>query len=495
MTLRAFILGDYLDPVMEQVEQDEAVNYTASIKVYYYNPVTEQKINQTYPMTPGTSRNIDVASGYEVTLICAANSGFKFDSAANTNGTKIAFTDSAINYVFPDSALTSALTGGREILITTAAAKVTPNFSTGDTVDASGAVSQTGDALYSAKIVTETDDPVTEQTTTKEYALPLGSLVPVEVEDANRVYFRATVNEGYDFAGASYAGNNIAFTANAIDYQLTTAQLRATDDNQRAFYIQCKQDEPTPQPSDSFINLYNPTVAEYTELQKQVYASADPTSTTTKPWEFISSAIELPFTLPASVIGLQENLKAGSWTYNLMNRVLDPIFTVELGELEITPKHGNALDYFNVNIDLYLPFRSGSVDLDPNLVMGKKLRLEYRIVGTDGNITANVYADDVLVSVTQFSVGVSVPFYSFYNTVAKTYEPNSVNNGVFAAYVIIQWPDYGDAVTPTVEVQGELTGVTGRVTVNEIEIDDIPYSDEYDLIISLLRSGVFIKEV
>lgn len=493
MTLRAFILGDNFSPVTESVGQTGAVNYTATITVYYFNPVTEQEINQTYPITVGVSKNIDVKSGYDVTLKCVAKSGFKFNSANTLDNKSIAFTDSNINYKFPDSALISSLNDPRSIIIKTAENIVVPNFITGDTVNSSGEVSQTGEAHYTAKVVAEFFNPVTEQTTTKEYSLVLGDPLPIDVSGADSVFFVASANDGYVFSGASYAGNDIAYTDSSINYKLTNAQLNSTDDKQRSFYIQVKAEAPTPQPTESFINLYNPTVSEYLDLQKAVYSSADPTSQNTKPWEFISSAIELPFTLPESAIGLKENLKAGTWTYNLMNRVLSPIFELDLGTIEIPPKYNNALDYYNVKVDLYLPFKNGNISLDVNLVMGKLLSVKYQIVGTDGNVTANIYADGVLISVNQFNIGVSVPFYSFYNTISKTYEPNTVNNGVFSAYVIIQWPDYDSEIPARVEVEGLLLNSSGNISVNEIEIKNIQYADEYDLILSILRSGIIIK--
>ena len=495
MANRDFILGDTFDPAFEEVQQNGAVNYTASVKVYFFDPVTEQEVNTTKQITVGTSFNLDIASGYQVTLTATPNKGYEFTSVTNENNGAITFNKTGFSYVFPDDASIASNGYMRHLLIQTGASSSPTGYSTGNALNADGVAIQNGDPLYSAKIVETFYDPVTEQNTVTEHKLTLGVNTVLKLGSARSTRFQATVNDGYNITAASVNGVDIAFTDSSIDVAITDSQFTDPDDKTRAYLVTVEENKPAPVPVKTFINLYNPTVDQYNQLQKDVYASVDPTSTVSKPYEFISSAIELPFTIPSDVIGLQENLKAGQWSYGLMNRVLNPVFKVNLGKIKIEPKYNNALDFYNVKADFYFPARSGSVDLDPNMITGKTVSAEYIIVGTDGNVTLNIYADDLLISTTQHSIGIDVPFYSFYNAINKTYEPNSVNNNVLTPYIIITYPDYDGVISPTVEVKEVINGTFGYIEVAEIEIETIPYSDEYSLIQSLLRSGVNIKEV
>lgn len=68
---------------------------------------------------------------------------------------------------------------------------------------------------------------------------------------------------------------------------------------------------------------------------------------------------------------------------------------LDCGRVTINEYSGSFLDYDeNTQISLYLPY-IGSVELDPQLVMNKDLRLVYTIDPFTGNCVANVYVGSI----------------------------------------------------------------------------------------------------
>lgn len=112
----------------------------------------------------------------------------------------------------------------------------------------------------------------------------------------------------------------------------------------------------------------------------------------------------------------------------VLEKVTTPVFAGEfvqmyMGGLVVGKKFGDYRDYTNMRIKVYIPM-AGEVDLDPSMVVGKKVHLLYTINLTDGSaiVTLSVtkpddnlvktegwYETDNVIFNTSFTYGYEIP--------------------------------------------------------------------------------------
>lgn len=210
--------------------------------------------------------------------------------------------------------------------------------------------------------------------------------------------------------------------------------------------------------------------------------------------EFVSNTFIIPLLIPASEVQLRENIKARDLTFNIADRLKGDTIKINVGNINFPMIHNNALDTVNVSVDLYLPFKSGTMSLDPNQVIGETVNIEYQINPTNGNTTVNVaLVNGELISSTTFTIGSEYPFYSFYDIQEKMFAPENVVNDVRAAYAMVKIPNYDSSQTPRVKGSGNIADLSGKVTFDNVEISGINLNDEYEQVIGLLGQGVIFK--
>lgn len=512
MANRNFVIGntstsDY-DPdiggVVTVVSQVGPVTYTAKITTSKYDPVNEEFDNREYPLTAGVIQAIDVDSAMTVKLVCASVSPNTFTECKNGNNKTIPVQSTEITYTLTSSEFLGDDTssrGGRQFIVKTSGAtayKVTVGDTISyDPVSGFDVVSQTGAVTYSATVRVQVYDAVAEEYFNFDTPVALG--VPTEINftprpGATYAYLICDTIAGKRFSGASNGTIEIAYDKYAINYRLTDGELPPNPDSSRQYLIQTVDDIPIPTPEPTITNNYRLTRPELKEFQKQVYASQVPDDPRKPAWEFVSNVFLVPFVVPASEIDKRENIKARDITFNIADRLKGNSIALDLGTIEIPGRYGNSLDYYNASVSLYMPFKSGEIDLDPFQVIGGSIRLEYQVNPSDGNTTLNIYNEgDELIQTSTFKMGSEYPFYSFYDIQDKFYSPENVVNLIRSAYVTVKIPDYSGVAVPKVTVSGNLEGVTGRVDFSEVSIDNIPYADEYDELISKLKAGIVIK--
>lgn len=88
--------------------------------------------------------------------------------------------------------------------------------------------------------------------------------------------------------------------------------------------------------------------------------------------------------------GASRNIKCGFLQSPVSAPVVsNPYVEIDCGSVTIEEFYGNALDYDNTRISLYLPF-VGIVPLDTNIVMGSELEVTYRVDVLTGTCLAQV---------------------------------------------------------------------------------------------------------
>lgn len=475
------------------------ITYSAKITTSEYNPITGTESALEYPLVLGVVKSIPINNSMTITLTCLTTGAENFSSFKNGDGVDLPYQGTEISYNIDSWNLDRA--GAYRFYEIKTASNTPDTVTLGDTISydpISGLdiVSQTGAVAYEAKIQVEVYDAVSEVSTTYDTPIPLGVATAVDFkrQTARKWSLICTAFQGKRFTGASNGTIEIAFDKYAINYSLSDPELPPNPDSSRQYLIQTTDDSPTPTPEPTVTNNYRLTRAELKEFQKQVYASQVPDDPRKPAWEFVSNVFIVPFVVPASEVGSRENIKARDITFNVVDRLKGNSIALDLGTIEIPGRYGNSLDYYNASVSLYMPFKSGQIELDPFQVIGGSIRLEYQVNPSDGNTTLNIYNEGgELIQSNTFKMGSEYPFYSFQDIQDKFYSPENVVNLIRSAYVTVKIPDYSGVAVPKVTVSGNLEGVTGRVDFSEVSIDNIPYADEYDELISKLKAGIVIK--
>ena len=156
--------------------------------------------------------------------------------------------------------------------------------------------------------------------------------------------------------------------------------------------------------------------------------------------------------------------------------------------------HNNALDFIGVTAELYLPFYTGSINIDPNILIGKQVKIVCEIVVNTGDTTINIYDNDAntIVDIVKTMIGGDFPLFNAVNQDLLQFTPQQALNPIRQAYIIISRPNYSQN-TPKAQRTGTLVGVKGEVTIQDIDLITNAYADEKLMIENLISQGVIIK--
>lgn len=266
--------------------------------------------------------------------------------------------------------------------------------------------------------------------------------------------------------------------------------------------------DPDPEPeltpiSATIENNYLLTPEQFKLFRKELYAIVEGESissefqkaTAFKSNDFISGLRLYPFLIPSSEQTELKTIKIKDRTMTSQSMVLkDNIINLSLGLIEISKPFNNALDYLNVRGELFIPFYTGSIDLDLNLLMGETLKIDLEIVINTGDATINIIkvSDNTVVQILKSTVGGEFPLFNAVNQDQVVFTPQQALNSIRQAYILLSVPNYAQS-KPTAERKGVLTSVTGDVKVSEIDLVSDAYADEKMTIESLLSQGIIIK--
>ena len=217
--------------------------------------------------------------------------------------------------------------------------------------------------------------------------------------------------------------------------------------------------------------------------------------------QFIIGLIELPFKLPDSYVAGEDLIKLGKLETSVSApSISSDKVTFALGTIVIPPPE-TGLDITLSTAKLYIP-RTPAIELDVKEIMGQTLTIslemdlysgkgDYLVISTKSNLP-------IIMQPVDFSL--KIPYGAVGNGNIAISNPSMViggDNGLLSAYVEISKhevmrPD--NYLVAPVEDFGILSGKTGFIKVEEIELRTSATYSERQQILSILGEGVIINK-
>ena len=247
-----------------------------------------------------------------------------------------------------------------------------------------------------------------------------------------------------------------------------------------------------------FSNIYNVEKSELLSLSDEIFAEVTSGgSTRIRHEEFISHLYVLPF----SVEELREDEKAtirmGGYETSVEAYLLtNSILVIDIAEITVPAKYGNAYDFINTECYLHLPYLR-RIELDVARVVDKIISVQYIVDLYTGSAHCNVKSDDLLLTTIEFEISRAIPFYP---QIERTSIVGDVGrlilNNVEVPYIEvvrrIPYNEVGEIGNQTSQVE-MIGNLTGYVEVEKVHLETSATKREQEMIISLLRNGVIIQ--
>ena len=243
------------------------------------------------------------------------------------------------------------------------------------------------------------------------------------------------------------------------------------------------------------IQMYNPTPAELKDIGKYRYYSEQSSAgiETVDLGKYISSLIRVFVKIPeqpkAAVI-------LGGYNTGVMaNALNNDIVETDCGSVEIVGKYGNAMDYENTTVEIYLPL-IGFRTLDTVKVMNETLTLFYKTNVINGDTIACIYnGKGTLLYTFNSKAGFDIPYILDANHEQRgVVEVNANYLYGFTPFVTVRVNKAYNAAAAGANDDRETTleGLTGFVKCSEVFNTVRATSSEEEEIDRLLKEGVII---
>lgn len=283
-------------------------------------------------------------------------------------------------------------------------------------------------------------------------------------------------------------------------------EYELSDDDINGFYgdsswfkivTQEKGIEPIPTPK-SISNQYLLTKEQLTVFKNELYsviAYEGTTNSEFKTIDFMGSLKAYPFKIPEINILGNEEIKIREYKLNAQGSLLNTDhINLDMGIIEIPSKYNNALDFKDVQADLYLPFFSGSISVNPRYLIGNSVSIIVNILIESGTATINLLnnATNEIYNISSSALGSDYPLFSANRVDNVNYKPSQAINDIRQAYIIVQSPNYDNAEI-WASKSGTLADEQGKVRVIDIQLSNIATLQEKERILSLVQQGIFIK--
>ena len=263
-------------------------------------------------------------------------------------------------------------------------------------------------------------------------------------------------------------------------------------------------EQKTPEVRSSFNNIYLVTPETMAEINKKRFildstGGKNQTIEIKDYGQYILGLIDLPFAIDPSYILESENVILGNKQISVQTpKINSDIIRVDLGKIVVDGEFNNSLDYVGVTALLHLP-RLSPINIGLEYVIGCEIGITYDIDVYDGTATINISSSKVGDIITQkVNMGFNVPYI---NEVSTGIENSSISvggdNGVTRPFIELVKTELilptGFYTIPVID-EGNLTGKTGYIEVDNINLNTTATAIERELIINTLKSGVIIND-
>lgn len=218
----------------------------------------------------------------------------------------------------------------------------------------------------------------------------ISPLSPIEVEKGNKVTIQVTPKTGYYFSGTDTCDMFIEDQLESVPFTLTSdgkmyLEMGESYSNLTLSleFTVTQGEPPVTNKRTNFYTVYAPTDENMKKINSTVFIDNNDVI-----GKFISYK-KFWCNIPTDGIA---KMKAGNYDFKFEAPVVHGnIIDVECGSVTVEELHHSLLDYSPFSrLTIYLPF-IGFMDLDDKMVMGKTVRVNYRVDVLSGRCLAEVY--------------------------------------------------------------------------------------------------------
>lgn len=204
--------------------------------------------------------------------------------------------------------------------------------------------------------------------------------------------------------------------------------------------------------------------------------------------QYINNLIELPFKV--DTITTINKISVGDIKSNVVSHEVKSRFvTLDLGKITAPYKYNNAYDYQTQTIKLYTPFVP-PITIEPLNAINQTIHIVYNVDLSNGNLTINLYNDDVLFFTGTNNIASELPFLNTLKNTIINHDTHFNDNNIRQPYLVItrEEPILNMDYYPTIE-RGVIKNYNGNVKVRLLNNMTIP-NDELNDLARQLESGV-----
>lgn len=315
-----------------------------------------------------------------------------------------------------------------------------------------------------------------------------------------------TANSGWTILNANVQNtigqiNNFNVSGDGTKATLTIDEFL---DTTYTLNFNISSEQSTPEVRSSFNNIYLVTPETMAEINKKRFilessGGETPTIETKDYGQYILGLIDLPFAIDPSYILESESVILGNKQISVQTpKINSDIIRVDLGKIVVDGEFNDSRDYVGVTALLHLP-RVSPINIGLEYVIGCEIGITYDIDVYDGTATINISSSKVgdVIITQKANMGFNVPYI---NEVSTGVENSSIrvggDNGVTKPFIELVKTNLilptGFYTIPVID-EGDLTGKTGYIEADNVNLNTTATARERELIINTLKSGVIIK--
>lgn len=203
---------------------------------------------------------------------------------------------------------------------------------------------------------------------------------------------------------------------------------------------------------------------------------------------YINNLVELPFKVDTKTS--VERISLGRvQAHTVSHEAKSKIINLDLGVVNVPKKYNNAYDYQTQSIKLYTPFVA-PITIDPVNAINKTIHIVYNVDLSNGNLTVNLYNDNVLFFTGNSNIGSQLPFLNTLKNTIINRDTHFNDNDVRQPYIVVtrETPILDNDYYPTIE-RGLIKNYNGNVKVRLLNNMNIPNNELAELT-NKLESGV-----
>lgn len=203
---------------------------------------------------------------------------------------------------------------------------------------------------------------------------------------------------------------------------------------------------------------------------------------------YINNLVELPFKVDTETS--VERISLGRvQAHTVSHEAKSKIINLDLGVVNVPKKYNNAYDYQTQSIKLFTPFVA-PITIDPVNAIDQTIHIVYNVDLSNGNLTINLYNDNVLFFTGNSNIASQLPFLNTLKNTIINRDTHFNDNDVRQPYIVVtrETPILDNDYYPTIE-RGLIKNYNGNVKVRLLNNMNIPNNELAELT-NKLESGV-----